>query len=688
MKVYRPEKIRNVALVGHKSSGKTTLAEAMLYRASAIERLGSVEDGTTAMDYDPEEHKRVISLSLSMAPLEWHDHKINLIDTPGYADFFGDVHAALRVVDLAVFVVSAVEGVEVQTENAWRLAESLGIPRMIFINKLDKERASYDRTLTQLRDRFGAGIAPLELPIGEQEAFHGVADLLTDKAFFYDSGSAREGDIPEEMEAGEHEIHDNLVEGIVVANDELLERYLDGDIPSFQELEKTMAAGVADATVFPVVCGSAIGPIAVDRLLNYIVEIGPSPAIRNNYKLTAGGEQVEIAGTPEGDPLAFVFKTVADPYVGQISMFRVMSGTIRADSTLYNHRTGTDERLSKIASVHGKETELLAELQAGDLGAAAKLSNTKTGDTLAPKNKPVTAPSINRPVPTLAMAISAKTQTDEDKLANSLRRLLEEDPALLVERSDETHQTLLRGMGETHLTITIEKLARKFGVEVTTDEVRVPYRETITGNGDAEGRYKKQSGGRGQYGVAYIRVEPMHRGEGFEFVDEIKGGSIPRQFIPAVKDGIRDTMTDGGVFGFPVVDVRVRCYDGKYHAVDSSEMSFRMAGRLGFKAAMQQANPVVLEPVSQVTVTVPSEYQGDVMGDLSQRRGQVQGTDVDGGGRQVITALVPTSEILRYAIDLRSITQGWGSFTTAHDHYQEMPSHLVDKLSAASNGEE
>ena len=688
MKVYTPEKIRNVALVGHNGAGKTTLAEAMLYRAGAIERLGRVEDGTTVLDYDPEEQKRGMSLSLSMSPLEWHDHKINLIDAPGYADFFGDVHAAMRVADLAVFVVSAVEGVEVQTENAWRLAERLGLPRMVFINKLDKERANYDRTLQQLRDRFGAGIAPLELPIGEQESFHGVADLLTDKAFFYDSGSAKEGDIPEEMEERESQVHDNLVEGIVVADDELLERYLDGDIPSFQELEKTMAIGVANATVFPVVCGSATGPIAVDRLLNYIVEIGPSPAIRNTYRVKAGGEEVEITGTPDGDPLAFVFKTVADPYVGQISMFRVLSGTIKSDSTLYNHRSGTDERLSKIAYLQGKESELLPELQAGDIGAAAKLSDTATGDTLAPKNKPVAAPPIDRPSPVLGMAITARTQSDEDKLANALRRLIEEDPALEVERSDETHQTVLRGMGETHLTITLEKLARKFGVDVDTQEVRVPYRETITGHADAEGKYKKQSGGRGQFGVAFLKVEPMPRGEGFEFVDEIKGGSIPRQFIPAVEDGIKDTMARGGVFGYPVVDVRVRCYDGKYHSVDSSEMSFKMAGRLGFKAAMAKANPILLEPISKVTVTVPPEYQGDVMGDLSSRRGQVQGTSVDAGGRQVITALVPTSEILRYAIDLRSITQGWGTFTQEHDHYQEMPSHMAEKVAMASDEDE
>ena len=687
MKIYPPEKIRNVALVGHNGSGKTTLAEALLYRAGAISRLGRVEDGNTVMDYDPEEHRRGTSLSLAMAPFEWHGHKINLIDTPGYADFVGDVHAALRVVDLAVFVVSAVDGVEVQTENIWRLAEQLGVPRMVFINKLDKERASFDRTLGELRDRFGAGIAPLELPIGEEATFHGVADLFTDKAYVYDSGHAEEGEIPPEMEEREHTVHDNLVEGIVVADDALLERYLEGDVPTVEELERTMAVGVADASVFPVVCGSATGPIAVDRLANFIVEIGPSPTVRNTATVIAGDEEVTIEGSPTGEPLAYVFKTVADPYVGQISMFKVLNGTIKQEDHLWNARSSTDERFSKIAYLQGKESELLGEVPAGDIGAVAKLGDTATGDTLTVKGKPVKVAALERPSPVLSMAISARAQGEEDKLANALRRLQEEDPALVVERNDETKQTLLRGMGETHLTISIEKLARKFGVEIDTEDVRVPYRETVTRSAEAEGKYKKQTGGHGQFGVAFLRVEPRPNGSGFEFVDEIKGGAIPRQFIPAVEKGIAETMEHGGVYGFPVVDVRATLYDGKYHSVDSSEMSFKMAGRLGFKAAMASAGPVLLEPISKVRVTVPSEYQGDIMGDLSSRRGQVQGTEMGHGGRQVITALVPTSEIMRYAIDLRSLTQGWGTFTVEHDHYQELPSHLVDRVAAASDDE-
>lgn len=688
MKVYPSEKIRNVALVGHSGAGKTTLAEAMLYRAGAVSRLGKVEDGTTMTDYDPEEHQRGHSVSLAIAPIEWNDHKINIIDTPGYADFVADVYAALHVADLAIFVVSAVDGIEVGTERAWRIAEDMGVPRMVFINKLDKDEASFDNTLAALRDTFGAGVAPIELPIGEKSAFHGIADLFTNKAYIYDSGSAQEAEIPDELEDREHEVHDNLVEGIVVADDDMLERYLEGDVPTASELEKTMAKGIADATVFPVVCGSATGPIAVDRLVDFIVDLGPSPLRRNKLTVTAGGSEVDIELKKDGDPLVQVFKTVADPYVGQISIFRVLSGTVRSDQMLHNQRSGEDERFAKIAVMVGKESELVDSLPMGDIGAVAKLDDTDTGDTLSVKSQPVSAPRIPRPTPVLATAITAKTQADTDKLANALRRIQQEDPVLVVERNAETKQTLLRGMGETHLAITQQRLSRKFGVEVETQPVRVPYRETVSRKAEAEGKYKKQSGGHGQFGVAMLRVEPTARGEGFEFVDEIKGGSIPRQFIPAVEQGIMETMEDGGVLGFPVVDVRVRCYDGKYHSVDSSEMSFKMAGRLGFKTAMANAAPIVLEPVSKIQVTVPAGYQGDVMGDLSSRRGQVQGTEAAGGGRQIITALVPTSEIVSYAMDLRSLTQGWGTFTAEHDHYQELPSHLVDRVVAEAKKDE
>jgi elongation factor G len=677
VKRYATDHIRNVALVGHGGSGKTSLAEALLHRAGAINRLGRVEDGTTVCDYDPEEQRRSISLSLSVAPFEWRDHKINLIDTPGYADFVGDVAAALRVADLAVFVVSAVDGVEVQTEAVWKMAANLGLPRMVFVNKLDRERASFDTTLDQLRDRLGAGIAPLELPIGEEASFRGIADLLTDTAHIYEGGRPHTEAIPEDMEAREHEVRDALIEGIVVADDDMLERYLEGEVPGVEELERTLHDGIAAGTVFPVVVGSATREIGVDRLADFLVEIGPSPLDRPT-SVTAGDSEVEVEAKPSGDSLAIVFKTIADPYVGQVSLFKVLSGTLRPDDHLTNSRTGGDERLHGLLTVRGKEQEPASELLAGDIGAVAKLAGTITGDTLAPRGKPVVVSPIEQPEPNLAVAVVPKTQADEDKLAPALHRLQEEDPSLVVERVDETHQTLLKGTGETHLQITMEKLTRKFGANVETEPVRVPYRETITGVAKGvEGRHKKQTGGHGQFGVCVIDVEPLPRGGGFEFENHIVGGAIARGYIPAVQKGIEETMRSGGVHGYPVVDVKVTLIDGKEHSVDSSEMAFKVAGRLAFRAGMAQADAVILEPISRLEVTVPVELQGDVMGDLNARRGRVQGTEAWGDGTQSVVALVPTSEIQRYAIELRSLTGGRGRFRAEHDHYDVLPGHLV-----------
>jgi elongation factor G len=672
------DKIRNVVLVGHGGSGKTTLAEALLFEAGAITRLGRVEDGTTVCDFEPEEQRHHQSISLAVAPFDWKGHRINLIDTPGYADFEGEAVVGLRAADLAVFVISAVDGIQVQTERLWRTAAELGLPRLVFVNKLDRERASFARTLDEIRDRFGAGIAPLELPIGAEADFHGVADLLTDTAFLYEDGSPRTGAIPDEMEAMEHQVHDNLVEGIVVADDDLLERYLDGEVPSVDLLERTLAHGVDSATVFPVVCGSATGRVAVDRLADIICEIGPSPLDRPPAVVEAGGTAVEVAPDADGLPLAVVFKTVADPYLGQISLFRVLSGTIRSDDHLVNPRTGADERLHGLFTLRGREQLERAAVSAGDIGAVAKLSATATGDTLAPKGTPVRFPSLPVSEPMLATAIVARSIADDDKLGVALHRLVNEDPMLQVDLDPETHQTLLRGMGETHLQITLEKLARKFGVAVDTEEVHVAYRETVAGSAEAEGRHKKQSGGHGQFGVATLRVEPLERGGGFEFVDEVVGGAIPRQFIPAVERGVEEAMAEGVAHGFPVVDVRVTCLDGRYHAVDSSEMSFKMAGRLAFREAMANASPVVLEPISALEVTVPVEVQGDVMSDLHARRARVQGTEAGDLGEQVILAHVPTAELRTYAIDLRSRTHGRGRFVAQHDHYDALPQHLVE----------
>lgn len=679
MRPVPTEKIRNVALVGHNGAGKTTLAEALLYTAGVLTRMGRVEDGTTVCDFEPEEKAHGQSLSLAVAPFEWKGHKVNLIDTPGFADFEGEAAAALAVADLAVFVVSAVEGVEGQTERLWRLAAEQQVPRMVFINKLDRDRASFERTLEQLRDRFGAGIAPLELPIGEESSFRGIADLLTDTAYLYENGRATAAEIPDEMESLEHQVHDNLVEGIVVADDAQLERYLEGDIPSFEELEHTLAVGVDAARVFPVVCGSATADIAVDRLADFICEIGPSPLDRPPLVVEAGDTTVEVVPDAGGDPLAHVFKTVSDPYVGRLSLFKVVSGTVRADDHLVSSRSGADERLHGLFTLRGHDQDAVTEVPAGDIAAVAKLADTRTGDTLAPKGRPVRIPTVTPPAPTMAIALSARNKADEDKLANALHRLVDDDPALALERDDETRQTLLRGSGETHLQVALEKLAR-FGVVVDTAEPQVPYRETITVAAEAEGRHKKQSGGHGQFGVCTLRVEPLPRGAGFEFVDAIVGGAIPRQFIPAVEKGVEEAMREGGVHGHPVVDVRVTCLDGKYHSVDSSEMSFKMAGRLAFREALAQAAPVVLEPVSHLEVTVPTDLQGDVMGDLNARRARVQGTELAGEGEQTILAMVPTAELGRYTVDLRSITGGRGRFRAEFDHYDVLPPNLVDAV--------
>jgi elongation factor G len=687
MEAYPPDRIRNVALLGHSGAGKTTLAEALLHHAGALARPGRVEDGTTVCDFEPEEVRHGVSLALALAPFELTVDlpgqpatrtKVNLLDVPGSADFAGEATAALAAADLAVLVVSAVDGVEVGTRQLWERAAELRLPRMIFVNKLERDRADFDVTLDALREAFGAGVAPLELPLGEAHDFSGVVDLLTDTAFRYAPGDpvGTAEPVPDDMAHHEHAVHDALVEGIVVGDDALLERYLEGEVPSYDELEGVLADGVARALTFPVLCGSAIGPVGVDRLARLIVELGPSPLARPPVRVTAGDTEVEVAPDPAGDPLAVVFRTIADPYVGHVSLMRVLSGTIRPDDHLVNSRSGADERLHALFTLRGKEQVPVDALVAGDLGAVAKLTGTATGDTLAPRHLPVHAPLPAPPEPVMAVGIAPRTTTDDDRLATALHRLCEEDPSLRVERVAETSQTLLRGLGETHLAVTLERLARRFAVEVVTEEVRVAYRETPAGTAEAEGRYKKQSGGHGQFGVARVRVEPLPRGAGFEFVDAVVGGAIPRNLVPAVERGVEEAMASGGLHGHPVTDVRVTCLDGKHHTVDSSEMSFKMAGALAFREALAASGSVVLEPVSLVEVTAPVDLLGEVMGDLNARRGRVQGTEALDGAQRV-SAFVPTSELGRYAVDLRSLSGGRAAFRTRHDHHDPVPEHLV-----------
>jgi elongation factor G len=702
MKAYPPAKVRNVALVGHGGSGKTTLTESLLLCSGSITRAGRVEDGSTVSDFEPEEHSHRMSTSLSLAAIEWRGYKVNVLDCPGYADFVPETLAALCVADLAIFVVSAVDGVEVQTEVLWKAAAAKAIPRLVFINKLDRERANFSKVLEQLQQTFGAGVAPLELPIGEEHNFAGIADLLTDTAFLYEVGkcSASQGPIPDSIADLEHTVRDSLVEGIVVADDDLMSRYLDGETISPEELEKTLAHGVVSSQVFPVICGSATKLVGIDRLLDCICEVAPSPLERppimvkvagGTRMATAEADLTEVSCDPAGPPLTWVFKTIADPYVGKISLFKVASGTIRPDAVLYNPRSKAEERLHALFSLRGKEQLPVDELAAGDIGAVAKLSSASTFDSLTPRNMPVSIVATgslagdqgwltDAAAPVFSIAIRPKSKADEDKLMTALHRLQEEDPTLRVRRDDETHQTVLSGTGDTHLAIAMERLSRKFGVAVQGEDLLIPYRETISTIAAAEGKYKKQTGGHGQFGVASLRVEPRERGAGFEFVDNIVGGVIPRQYIPAVQKGAEEAMGDGGVHGWPVVDLRVVCFDGKHHPVDSSEMSFKMAGSLAVREALAKASPVVLEPLSVLEVTIPNEHQGDILGDLNGRRGRVQGTETSQPGESVIVALVPTSELVRYAIDLRSLTGGRGRFKSRHDHYDVMPQNLWDKV--------
>ena len=687
MKSHPTERIRNVVLVGHSGSGKTTLAEALLARSGTLQRVGRVDDGTSVLDTEPESTKRRISLSLALAPFEWrvpdgNTFKINLIDSPGYADFVGEVQAAFAVVDLAVFVVSAVEGIEVQTELMWRRAAELNLPRLVFINKEDKERANFHAVLTQLQTKFGAGVIPLELPLGEATALHGVADVLSEAAFEYEAdGTHHTEPMPGDIEAEQHQLHEALIETIVASNDDQLERYLGGDVPAVSELERTLALEVLGCREFPVLVGSALTGVGLDRLADFICELGPSPADRPRL-VSAGDQQVPVTADSAAQQLIHVFKTIADPFVGQLSVFKVLSGTVSTDDHLVNTRSGHDERLHGLFILRGKEQETTTTFCAGDLGAVAKLNATLTGDTLAPRGTPVRVLTAPWPVPQYGVAVVPHSQADDDKLGNALSRLQAEDPSLLVDRPDETHQTILRGFGDTHVTVAIERLARKFGVAVETNNVRVPYRETILRSAEAEGKVKKQTGGHGQFAVANLRVAPLLRGDGFAFVDAVVGGAIPHNYLPAVQRGIEEAMAHGGVHGFPVVDVRVECFDGKFHSVDSSEMAFRAAAAHGFKDALAAAEPVVLEPISLLHITVPITHQGDVMSDITSRRGRVQGTDVTAYGEQQIVAYVPTGELGRYAIDLRSMTGGRGQFSRQHDHYEVLPTHLVEQAKA------
>jgi elongation factor G len=680
-----PSDIRNVALVGHHAAGKTTLVEALLLSCGAVSRQGSVEKGTTVCDFEPEEISRQLSVSFAIAPCTVDGVKINLLDAPGYADFATDMRDALSAADLAVVVVSATDGVQAQTEDAWRAAAALGIPRIIVVNKLDRERADFDRTLAEVRSAFGAGVAPVELPIGAESEFRGVIDLLDDRATVYDTKSGPplpgvDGPVPDELAVTEHTVHEQLVEGIVVGDDELMARYLDGEEIARSELQATLASGVAAGTVFPVLCCSGTTGVGIDRLARLLVELGPSPDRGRQAQVRAGDTTTEVAVDPAAPPLLVVCKTLSDQHAGRLSLCKVLSGTLKPDTVLTNPRTHADERLHVLSLLRGHETTPVDAVGAGDFVAIPRLTGSLTGDTLAPKDKPVTVAFPEPEASALAVAVAPASRADEDKLMSALQRICEEDRSLTVSRSDEAHQTILGVSGEVHLAVTLERLSRKFGVTVERQEVAIPYRETISKPAAAEGKHKKQSGGHGQFGVCHLRVEPLERGEGFQFHDEVVGGAIPRQYIPAVEKGVAEAMSRGGAFGYPVVDVSVTVDDGKYHSVDSSELSFKTAAMLGFREAIAHAGPILLEPISKVVVTIPADLQGDVLGDLNSRRGRIIGTEVTADSLQEVTAMVPTAELARYAVDLRALTGGRGRFRAEHDHYDPVPEHLVASL--------
>ena len=677
------EKIRNVVLVGHGGSGKTTLAEALLFLAGETTRQGRVEDGNTVSDFEPEERHRRSSVSLAMAPFTWKGHRVNLIDTPGVSDFTGEVRAALRVADLAVFVVSGVDGVEVQTEHIWRLAEEEGIARAVFVNKLDRERSSFARTLAQLKTVFGTPIAPIQVPIGAEHALSGVANLVGGRAYTYPGGSliGTEGELPDGMQAEVAAGHTALVEAVVETDDKMLEKYFEGVEPSGDQLVAGMHRGMVQGSAFPVLSGAASRGIGVDRLAEFIVEFGPGPEERPEPPLAAGD------ALPDNAVVAYVFKTMSDPYVGRISLFRVFRGTVDADIELENATRHTNGRMHSVFTMRGKEHHEAKKVVAGDIAAVAKLEHTLSGDTLRTPGSKVAIAPVSFPRPNMSLAVFPKGQHDEEKLSTALARAVEDDPTLRVSRNTVTNETVLSGLGDAHLEVTVARLAARFGVEVETALPKVAYRETIRGRADVEGKHKKQSGGRGQFGVANIRFEPAPAGTGYQFVNEIKGGAIPKQYLPAVDKGVQEALDRGILAGYPVVDVRAIVHDGKYHAVDSDELSFRMAGIMAVREAAPQLRVALLEPIMKVHIRIPEDLMGDVIGDLTAKRGRVLGMDAEGHFR-LVTAEVPESEMLRYSIDLRSLTSGRGSFEMAMSHYEEAPPHEAQKVIAAAKSEE
>jgi elongation factor G len=689
MKVYDAASIRNVALVGHSASGKTQLASAILTDSSMVNRFGKVDDGTTVTDYDEEEIARKHTLSATLAYAEWNKQKINLIDTPGMGNFLADARAALQIADGALVVVDAVSGVMVQTEKAWAIAEEFALPRIVVVNRIDRERASLDRSLASLREACNRTVIPIQLPIGEEKSFKGVVDLVTKKAYTFqtdETGKFSEGAVPADMTAAVDAAREALIEMVAENDEKLMEKFFDAGTLTDEELIAGLRTATLGAKIFPLVCTSATLNVGVQPLLDAVVAYLPSPADRPFKGIGKDGKELARAADEKLPPAAFVWKTIADPFAGRITMFRVVSGSLKADSNIQNKTRDAAERFGHLLLLQGKTQASVPEIKAGDLGAVAKLKDTLTNDTLGERTDPITFAAITFPEPVLAYAIEPKSRGDEDKISTSMHRLEEEDPSIRYSRDPQTKELLLSGQGQLHIEVTVAKLKRRFGVDVNLKPPRIPYRETIKASTEAHGRHKKQTGGHGQFGDCKIKVEPLARGSDFEFVDDIFGGSIPRQFIPAVEKGIQETRVRGYLAGFPMVDFRVTVFDGSYHDVDSNELSFKMAGRLAFKDAMTRARPTILEPIMNVEVYAPSDFAGDLMGDLNGRRGRIGGMDTR-GATTVIKAQVPMSEMLTYEQHLTSATGGRGSYHMEYSHYDEVPSHLQTKIIAAYKAE-
>jgi elongation factor G len=685
VKVYTGENVRNVVLVGHGHAGKTSLVSAMLYTAGATQRQGRVDDGSATTDYDEEEIARKMSIATSLAYAEWGQTKINLLDTPGFNMFVHEAKMVLPVVDAAIVVVDGVAGVEVVTERVWNYCEEYKTPRVIVASRMDRERADAERVLESLTRAFGRAVVPLELPIGKEKNLSGVVDLVTMKAYTYDlggNGKGKEGEIPANMKDAAQEAHEKLVELVAEGDDALMEKFFDTGTLSEQDLIPALHNAIREDKIFPVLFASGLGNVSTDRLMDFIVDFTPAATEHDSIRgeVTSGNGEPPTRKESDAEPVSlYVFKTVSDPFAGRISYFKVFSGVLKNDASLANFSRSSQEKFAHISVMQGKTAVPINELHAGDIGAVAKLKDTLTGDTLGDKSAPIQYPHVKLPEPAITFAIEPKSRSDEDKLGPGIHKMLEEDAMLRFFRDAQTREFLIAGTGQQHIEVVVAKLKKRYHTEVVLKAPKVPYRETIRGRADVQGRHKKQTGGHGQYGDCKIKMEPLPRGSEFEFVNDIFGGAIPKNYIPAIEKGIKDAASRGHLAGFPMVDFKVVLYDGSYHDVDSNDMSFQMAGRIAFRKAMEQAKPTILEPIMHVEITVPDEFAGSIMGDLNARRGRIQGMD-NKGGNTIVKAEVPMSEMLTYGVDLTAMTQGRGSFNMEMHHYDVVPGQLQEKI--------